>query len=77
MGDQTVVPGTVHVGTGVHSVSMALAGMTVGEVRRRLTDHLDIDPDAVAVVDRAEVDDSTRLQPGQRLTFVRDALDLA
>lgn len=66
--------GLVQVGTGLYSERLPAAGMTVAAIRETFADRLDIDPGAQPVIDGQVVnDESTRLQPGQRLAFVRHA----
>jgi hypothetical protein len=52
---------------------LPVGNLTVGEIRLRFGDRLDIDPHSQAVLDGQEVDDSTRVSVGQALTFVRKA----
>jgi hypothetical protein len=52
---------------------LPVGNMTVGEIRLRFRDRLDIDPQSQAVVDGQEVDDSAQVMIGQVLTFVRKA----
>ena len=63
--------GEVLVSHGTYLERLPVVGMTVGEVRSRSQDRLDIHPDATALVDGNPVDDSTRLLAGQTLMFVR------
>jgi hypothetical protein len=56
---------------GVYSHSLPLVGMTVAQARDELTERMNIDPDAISVVDGQEVDDNTILQEGQVLNFVK------
>lgn len=56
---------------GVHSLEAHLAGRTVADVRQALRQALNISPQAVAVVDGREVEDTFALQAGQQLEFVR------
>jgi hypothetical protein len=65
--------GAVHVIHGVYAHSMPLAGMTVRRARGELEERMNLDPDAVAVVDGNEVDEETILQENQTLTFVKHA----
>jgi hypothetical protein len=58
---------------GVYSHSLPLVGMTVAQARDELTHRMNIDPDAVSVVDGQEVDENTVLQEGQVLNFVKRA----
>jgi len=63
--------GFATVSHGPYAETLPVAGMSVGEVRRRFRDRLDIDPTAVAVVDGNEVEDGHSIAPGELVTFVR------
>ena len=66
--------GLVQVGTGLYSERLPVGGMTIEDVRERFADLLDIDPGAHPVIDGQLVtDESTRVEPGQQLAFVRHA----
>ena len=66
--------GLVQVGTGLYSERLPVGGMTIEDVRETFADRLDIDPGAQPVIDGQLVtDESTRVQPGQQLAFVRHA----
>ncbi len=65
--------GAVTVCHGPYSEDLPVGNMSVGEVRRRFSDRLDIDPQSQAVIDGNEVDDSTVLRGGQLLAFIRQA----
>lgn len=66
--------GLVQVGTGLYTERLPVAGMSVAAVRETFADRLDIDPNAQPVIDgRVVTDESTRIEPGQRLAFVRHA----
>ena len=56
---------------GVHALEANLAGRTVADVRQALRQALNISPQAVAIVDGREVEESTILVAGQQLEFVR------
>ena len=56
---------------GVHSLEANLAGRTVADVRQALRQALNISPQAVAIVDGLEVQESAILLAGQQLEFVR------
>jgi hypothetical protein len=62
---------TVRVIYGVHSLDANVAGRTVGEIRAALRQALNIGPQAVAVVDGQEAKESSVLQTGEILEFVR------
>ncbi len=62
-------PGTALISAGIH-MGTCPAGTTVRELRRRYADAYEIDPDAVALLDGSEVDDSTVVREGQSLTFI-------
>jgi len=68
-----VAEGHVEVIHGVYAHSLSLAGITVGQARVELADRMNIDPDAIAVVDGTEVPDDTILGEGQTLNFVKHA----
>jgi hypothetical protein len=53
--------------------SLPVAGLTVGEIRRRLADRLNIDPTAQAMVGSHDVGDDVVVQPGEYLLFRRMA----
>ncbi len=66
--------GMVQVGTGLYTERLPVAGMTIEDIRETFADRLDIDPGAQPVVDGQLVpDESTRIQQGQQLAFVRHA----
>jgi len=52
---------------------LPVAGMTVGEIRRRLADRLNIDPAAQAMIGSQDVGDDVTLGPGEYLYFRRAA----
>jgi hypothetical protein len=56
---------------GVHSLEADLAGRTVGDIRQALRQALNISPQAVALVDGREVQETFMLLAGQQLEFVR------
>ena len=68
-----VADGRVEVIHGVYAHSLPLAGMTVRTARGELEERMNIDPDAVAVVDGVEVDPDVTLREGQVLNFVKPA----
>jgi hypothetical protein len=66
--------GLVTVSSGLHNDErLPVANMTVGEVRRRFADRMDIDQHSRATVDGHDVDDTTVLRPGQLLIFMQHA----
>jgi hypothetical protein len=65
--------GRVDVIHGVYAHSLPLAGMTVRQARLELEERMNIDPDALAVVDGIESNEDTVLQEGQVLNFVKPA----
>jgi hypothetical protein len=65
--------GTVEVIHGVYAHSLPLAGMKVFQARTELEDRMNIDPDALAVVDGVEADEESVLREGQVLNFVKPA----
>lgn len=52
---------------------LPVAGMTVGEIRRRLADRLNIDATAQAMVGGRDVGDDVTLRSGESLYFRRQA----
>src|SRR3954470_24265547 len=65
--------GRVDVIHGVYTHSLPLAGMTVRQARLELEERMNIDPEALAVVDGAEVGEDVVLVEGQVLNFVTPA----
>jgi hypothetical protein len=63
----------VSVSSGPYLEQLPVGDSTVGEVRHRFADRLDIDPNAQAVLDGQPVDDQTRVRAGQALMFTRRA----
>jgi hypothetical protein len=58
---------------GVYAHSLPLAGMSVRQARAELEQRMNIDPEAMAVVNGHEVDGDTVLEEGQVLNFVKHA----
>jgi hypothetical protein len=69
----TTATGSVDVIHGVYAHSLPLAGMSVRQARAELEDRMNIDPEAVAVVDGVEAGEDTVLRQGQVLNFVTPA----
>jgi hypothetical protein len=65
--------GRVEVIHGVYAHSLPLAGMTVLQARTELEDRMNIDPEALAVIDGVEADDDTVLREGQVVNFLTPA----
>jgi hypothetical protein len=65
--------GRVQVIHGVYAHSLPLAGMTVRQARTELEERMNIDPEAVAVVDGSEAEEDTVLREGQVLNFLTPA----
>ena len=65
--------GRVQVIHGVYAHSLPLAGMTVRQARTELEERMNIDPEAVAVVDGTEATEDTVLREGQVLNFLTPA----
>lgn len=66
--------GLAQVSTGLYTEHLPVVGRTIMDIRRTFADRLDIDPSAQPVIDGQLVaDESTRVEPGQRLAFVRHA----
>jgi hypothetical protein len=55
---------------GAHDERLPLANLTIGQVRVRFADRFNIGPQSQAILDGNEVNDDTRVQPGQTLMFV-------
>ncbi len=66
-------PQLVAVTSGLYRESLPVGNSSVGEIRRRMRDRLDIDPNAQAVLDGHEVGDDVVVRPGQALMFTRRA----
>ena len=66
-------PPTAMVACGPYMEHLPVGGMTVGAIRSRFGDRLDVDPLAQAVIDGTEAAEDAVLQSGQLLTFVRKA----
>ena len=65
--------GMVTVTHGLHQEQLPVGNMTVSQIRDRLADRLDIDPNGRAQLDGRDVDDDTIVRPGQNLMFVHRA----
>jgi hypothetical protein len=65
--------GRVEVIHGVYAHSLPLAGLTARRARLELRDRMNIDPEALALVDGAEAGEDTVLREGQVLNFVKPA----
>lgn len=65
--------GRVDVIHGVYAHSLPLAGMTVRQARTELEERMNIDPEAVAVVDGQEALEDSVLREGQVLNFLTPA----
>jgi hypothetical protein len=63
--------GKVRVIYGIHSLEAAIAGKTVTEVRKALSQALNIDPAAIAIINGQAAAGNYILQEGQILEFVR------
>lgn len=62
----------VNVSYGIHHGSYPIGGLTVGEARSTLQRLINIDPNAVAVINGSPVDESQRIAPGVTLlSFVK------
>ena len=62
---------SVTIVNGVNSITASLAGKTVAEVRAMLAQALNIDPNAVPMVDGQQVEGSHVLGDGQEVEFVK------
>ncbi len=65
--------GSAIVAHGPYSEPLPVAGMTVGEVRRRFADRMDIDPRGMAFLDGAQAGEDSVVRTGQVLIFMRRA----
>lgn len=65
--------GRVDVIHGVYAHSLPLAGKTIAEARQELEDRMNIDPEAVAVVDGVEAAEDVVLTQGRVLNFLTPA----
>ena len=63
----------VLVSNGPYVESLPVGNMTVGEIRRRFRDRLDLDPNSQAVLEGNDVSDDMVVRPGQALRFARRA----
>jgi hypothetical protein len=63
--------GQVKISYGVHVLTAAIAGKSVGEVRQALKEPLNIDPRALALVNGRDAGASRILREGDQLEFVR------
>jgi hypothetical protein len=67
------VPALVTVSSGPYLEQLPVGGASVGEIRRRFRDRLDLDPQSQAVLDGQNVGDDVTVRPGQALMFTRRA----
>jgi hypothetical protein len=67
------VPALVTVSSGPYLEQLPVGGASVGEIRRRFRDRLDLDPQSQAVLDGQTVGDDVTVRPGQALMFTRRA----
>lgn len=65
--------GRVDVIHGVYAHSLPLGGMSVRQARKELEERMNIDPEALAVIDGVEAEEETVLRQGQVLNFVTPA----
>lgn len=63
--------GMATVTSGTHVESLPVGGMTVGEIRRRFRDRLDLAPNSQATVDGRDATDQTVVRAGQLVDFIR------
>lgn len=71
--DDEESPQLVTVSSGPYAEHLPVANMSVGEIRRRFCDRLDIDARSVAVLDGRDVHDDVVVAAGQVLTFMHRA----
>ena len=65
--------GSVIVSHGPYMEHLPVGRMTIGDIRSRFSDRLDIDPLSHAVLDGHEADEDTVVRGGQLLTFIRQS----
>lgn len=63
----------VSVSSGPYAEDLPIAGMTVGEVRKKFADRFDIASKAQAIINGNAAKDDVVLQPGEALMFVQHA----
>ena len=63
----------VTVSSGPYAEQLPVGNLSVGEIRRRFRDRLDLDPNSQAVLDGNDVGDEVVVRPGQALMFTRRA----
>jgi len=64
---------TVTVSSGPYQETLPVAGMSVGQVRRKFKDRFDIDSESQAIVNGDDADEDKILKAGEALMFVRHA----
>jgi len=64
---------SVSVSSGPYAEQLPVGNMTVGQIRLRFRDRLDLDPHSQAVLDGNDVSDHVVVRPGQALMFTRRA----
>src|ERR1051326_8258928 len=63
----------VTVSSGPYVERLPIGHLTIGAIRTRLRERLDIDPHSVAVLNGQDADDETQVRPGQVLMFIHRA----
>jgi len=63
--------GSATVTHGPFAEVLPVAEMTISQVRNRFQDRLDIHPEALAMLDGNPADETTTVQAGQTLMFIR------
>ena len=71
--DEEESPQLVTVSSGPYAEHLPVGNMSVGEIRRRFRDRLDIDPRSVAVLDGRDVRDDVVVTAAHVLTFMHRA----
>jgi hypothetical protein len=71
--DEPDAPGMATVSTGLYSEFLPVANSTIGEIRARFRDRLQIPPNSQAILDGVAVDDDVRIRNGQLLRFQHTA----
>jgi len=67
------LPGTVEVYGGMENEWLPLAGLTVGEIRRRIRTRHGLDAEAVAMLHGRRVGDDVVVRQGERVSFLRQS----
>lgn len=61
---------SIEVTAGVYKEKLPIAGLTIGAVRTKFKDRLDLNDTATAIIDGNEVDNDRVIGVGEALTFI-------